>query len=90
VTAKGNVFFENKQWLTETPKSIRQQAVFEAVKNFKSAFSNLRNKNIDKFKVRFKTLRRQRENGMMEQILSSVLVAILDVKSHMISNGLIH
>jgi transposase len=63
VSAKNNVFFENKEWLTETPKVVRQQAVFEAVKNFKSAFSNLRNQNIDKFKVRFKTLRHQRENG---------------------------
>ena len=72
VTAKNNEFFENKQWLTATPKLIRQQAVFEAVKNFKSAFSNLRNKNIDKFKVRFKTLRHQRENGYVLGIEKTV------------------
>jgi transposase len=72
VTAKNNDFFENKQWLLSTPKVIRQQAVFEAVKNFKSAFSNLRNKNIDKFKVRFKTLRHQRENGYVLGIEKAV------------------
>ena len=72
VTAKNNEFFENKQWLLSTPKAIRQQAVFEAVKNFKSAFSNLRNKNIDKFKVRFKTLKHQRENGYVLGIEKAV------------------
>jgi len=72
VTAKNNNFFENKQWLLTTPKSIRQQAVFEAVKNFKSAFSNLRNKNIDKFKVHFKTLRHQRKNGYVLGIEKAV------------------
>ena len=72
VTAKDNDFFEQKQWLLKTPKSIRQQAVFEAVKNFKSAFSNLRNKNIEKFKVRFKTLKHQRENGYVLGIEKAV------------------
>lgn len=63
VTTKDNPFFVGKEWLSETPKVIRQQAVFEAVKNFKSAFTNLRNKNIEKFKVRFKSLKDQRQNG---------------------------
>lgn len=54
VTAKGNPWVEERSWLTQTPKAIRQQAVFEAVKNFKSAFSNKAKGNIDKFKMGYK------------------------------------
>jgi len=78
VTTKDNDFFENKQWLTATPKVVRQQAAFEAVKNFKSAFSNLRNKNIDKFKVRFKSLRHQRENGYVLGIEKALWLRAVD------------
>ena len=63
VTAKNNPFFEDKKWILDTPKVIRQQAVFEVAKNFKSAFSNKRNGNIDRFKMTFKTLRNQRASG---------------------------
>jgi len=72
VSAKGNGFFDGKKWLTETPKVIRQQAVFEAVKNFKSAFTNLKNKNIDKFGIRFKSLKHQRQNGYVIGVEKSV------------------
>lgn len=41
-----------------TPKTIRQQSVFEAAKNFKSAFSNLKNKNIKFFKLKKKSKER--------------------------------
>ena len=37
---KVNAFFDDKEWLLDTPKAIRQQAVFEAKKNQKSAISN--------------------------------------------------
>jgi transposase len=57
VTEKDNDYFTDKPWLLETPKAIRQQAVFEACKNFKSCFSNLKNKNIKHFKVNFKSKR---------------------------------
>jgi transposase len=57
VTAKNNDFFADKQWLLETPKVIRQQAAFEAAKNFKAAMTNKRNGNIDHFQLGFKTKR---------------------------------
>jgi len=57
VTEKDNPFFDNKKWLLETPNAIREQAVFEACKNFKSAFSNRKAGNIEKFKMGFKTKR---------------------------------
>lgn len=57
MTAKNNAFFEDKQWLLDTPKVIRQQAAFEAAKNFKSAFSAKRNGTVDHFQVQFKSKR---------------------------------
>lgn len=54
VTAKENAWMVDKEWLTETPKAIRQQAVFEVVKNFKAAFTNKTNGNIEKFKMTYK------------------------------------
>ena len=38
-------------WFLETPKDIRVGAVFENCKNFKSAFTNLKNKNITYFNM---------------------------------------
>lgn len=61
VTEKDNAFFEDKKWLLSTPKVIRQQAVFEAVKNFKSAFSNKKAGNIERFKMTFKS--KKKSNG---------------------------
>lgn len=55
VTKKDNQFFDDKGWLLETPKVIRQQAVFEACKSYKTCFSNLKAKNIKKFKMQFKS-----------------------------------
>jgi transposase len=54
VTTKDNPWIAERPWLADTPKVVRQQAVFEAVKNFKSAFTNQANGNIDKFKMGFK------------------------------------
>lgn len=55
VTKKDNPFFDDKEWLLQTPKAIRQQAVFEACKSYKTCFSNLRAKNIKRFKMSFKS-----------------------------------
>lgn len=60
VTQKGNSFFQDKPWLLETPKVIRQQAVFEAVKNFKAAFSNKKAGNIEKFRMTFKSKKKSK------------------------------
>ena len=57
VTKKDNAFFDDKAWLLETPKAIRQQAVFEACKNYKACFSNLKAKNISHFSMQFKSRR---------------------------------
>jgi transposase len=61
VTSKENPWIADKVWLTETPKAIRQQAVFEVVKNFKAAFTNKANGNIEKFKMTFR--RKGRHNA---------------------------
>lgn len=51
VTSKNN---ENvKKWELETPKDIRAGAIRDMVKNYKTAFTNLRNNNIDSFNLRF-------------------------------------
>ena len=47
-------------WILETPKGIREQAVFEANKNLKSALSNLKNGHIKHFKLGFKSKKETR------------------------------
>jgi len=61
VTEKNNTFFDDRRWLLDTPKVIRQQAVFEATKNFKAAWSNKRAGNIQKFAMGFKS--KKKSNG---------------------------
>ncbi len=64
-TRKGttNTFFSDKAWLLKTPKSIRLESVKEVCKNRKSCFKNIENGNIDSFNIRFKTKRREKQNG---------------------------
>jgi len=57
VTFKDTPWMVDKAWLSGTPKAIRQQAVFEVVKNFKVAFTDNAHDNIDKFKVSYKKKR---------------------------------
>ena len=45
----------NKEWLLETPKDIRAGSVFEASKNIKACFTNLKRDNISKFKMNFRS-----------------------------------
>jgi transposase len=40
-------------WILKTPKALRENAVFEANKNKKSCFTNLKNKNIRYFNLRY-------------------------------------
>lgn len=42
-----------RPWILETPKGIREQAVFELCDNYKSAFSNYKNGNIKKFDIKY-------------------------------------
>jgi putative transposase len=44
-------------WILETPKDVRASAVFDAVANLKSCFSNLKNKNITHFTIPYKSKR---------------------------------
>jgi putative transposase len=41
------------KWILNTPKEIREGAVFEAYKNRKACFTNLKNKNITNFKMKY-------------------------------------
>ena len=59
VTSKNNPYFEDKEWLLQTPKVIRQQAVFEAAKNYKSALTNITRKHIRHFKLGFKSKKKK-------------------------------
>jgi len=43
------------KWILETPKAIRESAVFEAYKNLQSAISNLKNGHIKYFNLRYKS-----------------------------------
>ena len=60
----------DKEWILETPKDIRAGAVFEAAKNIKAALTNLKRKNIKKFKMGFKS---KRNNTWSITIPSSAL-----------------
>lgn len=44
-------------WILETPKAIRESAVFELKKNYKSAITNYQNGNIKSFELKFKSKR---------------------------------
>eukprot|EP00963_Diacronema_lutheri_P009295 scaffold840_cov344-Pavlova_lutheri.AAC.12 len=59
VTFKDTPWMVDKEWLSGTPKAIRQQAVFEVVKNFKVAFTDNAHDNIDKFKMSYKKKKTQ-------------------------------
>ena len=47
-------------WILDTPKSIREQAVFEAWKNKEAAKTNLKRKNIKHFELGYMTKRKPR------------------------------
>ena len=67
VTAKSsnglNNFFNNKQWLLDTPKSIRLSAVKEARKNLKACFTNKKLGNIQSFDLGYKTKKKELQYG---------------------------
>jgi putative transposase len=46
-------YARDNEWLKNTPDEIRDRGVASLVSAYNTAFSNLRNKNIDKFKVGF-------------------------------------
>jgi putative transposase len=62
-SGKLNNFFANKGWLKQSPKSIRQSAVEEAVAARKAALTNKQRGNIQKFDLRFKTKKNELQRG---------------------------
>lgn len=50
-----NDFFNDKEWMLETPKDIRADAIKSCITAHKSAFTNLRNNNITTFNVAYKS-----------------------------------
>ena len=58
-----NNFFNDKHWLCDTPAHIRVNAIKEAVKNRKACFTHLRNENIKKFNISYKTKHNQITKG---------------------------
>ncbi|HEY9701914.1 MAG TPA: transposase [Allocoleopsis sp.] len=48
---------EINEWELKTPKQIRESSVSDLIKAFKTCFSNLKNKNINKFKMKFRKKR---------------------------------
>jgi putative transposase len=57
VTSKNNP--NVKDWELETPKDIRAEAVNDVVKAFKTAMSNLKNNNIDKFDLQYRKKKKE-------------------------------
>lgn len=47
-------------WILETPKAVREGAVFEAHKNYETAITNYKNGNIKYFKLGFQTKRNKK------------------------------
>lgn len=62
-TKKLNTFFFNKPWLESCPTSIRKYAIKEATSNLKSCYTNLKNKNIQKFTSPYKTKKNEHLKG---------------------------
>ena len=46
---------KTKEWILDTPKDIRANSIREVVSMYKSAFSNLKNGNISKFNMRYRS-----------------------------------
>ena len=67
VTAKNNP--EVAVWETETPKDIRAGAIRDVVKNYTTAFSALKNKNINKFSLNFS---RKKDSPSIEIPLTAI------------------
>lgn len=59
-SGKNNSFYNNKPWLKDCPSSVRKSAVYDAVANLQSCFSN---KNISQFTLPFRTKKREQQNG---------------------------
>ena len=60
VTVKDNPYFEDKEWLKETPKVVRSESVKTCIANIKTSLTNLKNGHIKHFELRFRQKRKER------------------------------
>jgi transposase len=58
-----NPFFVRNPWLSRISSETLECSVFEAASSMRSAYSNYAAGNIDKYRFRFKTKKKQDENG---------------------------
>lgn len=57
VTSKNNPLIQD--WELETPKDVRAEAINDMVKAYKTAMSNLKNNNINKFNLQYRTKKKE-------------------------------
>ncbi len=73
VPAKVN---DNKTWILETPKEIRARAVFEAYSRWKTGFTQIKNKTIKFFNLRYRDKKHQQLNGWSIDIQKNAIKKI--------------
>jgi len=61
---------KSKEWMLDTPKDIRANSIREVVSMYKSAFTNLKNGNISKFNMRY------RSRKLLSEVISIPKTAI--------------
>jgi putative transposase len=62
-TQKDNSFFNNKPWLKECPVAVRKGAVYQAIENLQSCYTNLKEQNINHFDAPYRTKKREVQSG---------------------------
>ena len=58
-----NNFYNNKPWLKDCPKSIKQGAIKDARSNYSSCWTNKNKGNIKEFKLPYKSKKQQKQKG---------------------------
>ena len=71
-----------KRWILETPKEIRARAVFEAFTRWKTGITQVKNKTIKFFQLRFKDKKYQMYNGWSIDIEKSAIKKIDNKSIH--------
>lgn len=67
ITMRNHLKYQNKnlseeeQWLKEVPYDTRENAIRQLVSNFKTVFTQLKNKQITKFTMKYKSRKREKQ-----------------------------
>jgi len=69
-------------WILETPKEIRARAVFEAFTRWKTGLTQVKNKTIKFFQLRYKDKKYQRDNGWSIDIQKDAIKKIDNQSIH--------